>query len=493
MWEITSPLLFDRDNLNHIFSDWRNKEVRNAAGYSSSKQLYQALIEKKSAAAEYVIGLPGVGKTTFAINHLWAQAITTREDVRKLVSMEFDKMIFVTCDVEDQIAQNASNIILLHTSQERIGINRKQRDEIIKNGWSETTFGRHAGWVAKVTTDDTVLISRLKTDYPEKSRIVVYKSNDPSNRDATKDIEIQKLSDKRKYKEEGVVVASGKRTPAQIVHIEHQLKKVLSLSQEKGLTAFAIIGENSWGAYDLGLTQQERIKIINLVLKGQLPFVISGSPKFIKNAHGDVIKIVPEKSRAILGKERLPQWFTTGSTQELIEAYPDFLAHKNAYAVNLFLWYNFINMGDIHMDGSDESISATFIRKCLSEGNIVAIKPYLSPEIFEALSLPHNLQALQRRCLLIQERNQKIKEAKQELVNRYKYTNPLTNQPLLNKKWEPVLLAKKHADKCENRRDQAKIMTYLYMIEEKSKLAEKDIKKKYSKLIYSPENKLLLE
>jgi hypothetical protein len=30
-----------------------------------------------------------------------------------------------------------------------------------------------------------------------------------------------------------VVTASGKWTPAQIVHIEHQLKQVLSLSQEK--------------------------------------------------------------------------------------------------------------------------------------------------------------------------------------------------------------------------------------------------------------------
>jgi hypothetical protein len=30
-----------------------------------------------------------------------------------------------------------------------------------------------------------------------------------------------------------VIAASGKWAPAQIVHIEHQLKKVLSLAQEK--------------------------------------------------------------------------------------------------------------------------------------------------------------------------------------------------------------------------------------------------------------------
>jgi hypothetical protein len=43
------------------------------------------------------------------------------------------------------------------------------------------------------------LVSRLKTDYADKSRIVVYKSNNPENRDEKKEICVKNLADKREY------------------------------------------------------------------------------------------------------------------------------------------------------------------------------------------------------------------------------------------------------------------------------------------------------
>lgn len=504
MQNSSSTLLFDRDNLRQIFSNWRNKELLKKYGYKIPKDLMNALIEQKSQWSEYIVGLPWTGKTTFALRQLWAKIIETKDDIINLLTMNFDNMVFVTCDVEDEIAQNASKITLLHTSQQRVKQQRKQRDEDIQEDDSETAFGRQAGSVNKVTTDDSILVSKLKTDYADKSHIVVYKSNDPENRDEKKEICVKNLSERKKYIEGWVVAASGKRTPAQIVHIEHQLKKVLSLAQENTLASFAIISPNSWWKYDLGLTQSERIRIINLVLKNQLPFIISGTPKFIKNAQGKIIKIFPEKSRAVLGKERLPKWFTEGTYDDIVRDYPDFLYSKtkksdneeatnDAYAVKAFEWYNFINIGDIPMEWSEESISATFIRKCLVEWNINAIKPYLSPEIFSVLTSPHNLHVLQRRYSLIQERDYKLKEIKDEMKKKYKQINPLTNQPLVNKKWELILLTKKHADACKNRRDQAKIMTYLQNTNQIIKNAERKIKKKYNALIYAPENKLQFE
>ncbi|MCX6823881.1 MAG: hypothetical protein NT085_02045 [candidate division SR1 bacterium] len=501
MQNSSSTLLFDRDNLRQIFSDWRNKELLKKYGYKIPKDLINALIAQKSQGAEYVVGLPGTGKTTFALRQLGAKAIETKDDIINLLTMNFDNMVFVTCDVEDEIAQNASKITLLHTSSQRIKQQRKQRDEDIQEDISETAFGRQAGSVNKVTTDDSILISKLKTDYADKSDIVVYKSNNPDNRDEKKEICVNRLSDKKKYIEGGVVAASGKRTPAQIVHIEHQLKKVLSLAQDNTLPSFAIITQNSGGQYDLGLTQNERIKIINLVLHNQLQFVTSGTPKFIKNAQGKVVKIIPEKSRAVLGKERLPKGFTEGTYDDIVRDYPNFLygktkksddeeATNDAYAVKAFEGYNFLNIGDIPMEGSEESISATFIRKCLVEGNINAIKPYLSPEIFSVLTSPHNLQALQTRYSLIQERDHQLKEKKDELIKKHKQINPLTGEPLLNKKGDLVVLSKKHADACKNRRDQAKIMTYLHTTDQLIKHAERKIKKKYNALIYSPENTL---
>lgn len=242
---MTKPLLFDRDNLNQIFRDRRNKELLQSHGYKTPKALMQALISQKSQGAEYIVGLPGTGKTTFAMQQLDAKTIETKDDIITLLNMEFDRMVFVTCDVEDEIAANASHITLLQTAPQRVQQQRQQRDEEIAEGESETAFGRNPGTVAKATTDSSILVSKLKTDYEEKSDIVFYRSNDATDRETKSHIPVSNLSDKRKYVEEGVVAASGKRSPAQIVHIEHQLKSVLSLSHDKHLAAFAIIGLKS--------------------------------------------------------------------------------------------------------------------------------------------------------------------------------------------------------------------------------------------------------
>lgn len=493
MQETWKPLLFDKDNLNQVFRNRRYKELLQKYGYKTVADLCNVLIAQKSQWSEYVVGLPGSGKTTFALHHLWAQAIMTNDDIHNLLNLQFDKMVFVTAEVNDEIAQNAASITMIHTSPERLWLQREGRDKDIEEDQSETAFWRNPWSVAKVTTDASTIISRLKTDYADKSRIVVYKSNDPKNWDETKDISVSSLSDKRKYVEEWVVAASGKWTPAQIVHIEYQLKQVLSLSQEKWISSFAIIGWNSWGEYNLGLTQSERIKIINLVLNWKLQFITSGTPKFIKNSQGKIIKILPEKSWAVLGKERLPSWFTQWSYEDLLRDYPHFSKHKDAYAVKAFAWYNFLNIWDIPMQWSEESISATFIRKCLVEGNIDAIEPYLSPEIFSILTSSHNLGVLQRRYLLIQERDEKLVENKKIWMEKYKQIDPITKKPLLNKKWILVSLTKKYVDKYDNRRDQAKFMTYFQWIDQLLKKTEKVIKKKYNKLIYSPENTLIFK
>lgn len=135
-----------------------------------------------------------------------AQKIKTQDDVVKILNMDFDEeMIFVTADVEDEIAQKAKHITLVHTSSERIVLQRKQRDTEIEEEESETAFGRVARTTAGVTTDASILISRLKTDYEKKSNIVMYNSNDPTNRDRKRDISVSsdsEVSPKRKYKKE---------------------------------------------------------------------------------------------------------------------------------------------------------------------------------------------------------------------------------------------------------------------------------------------------
>jgi|GEM_PF-3287159 len=131
-----------------------------------------------------------------------AQAIQTEEDVLRVLSMDLDDMVFVTSDIEDEIAKKAKRITLIHTSPRRVGMQREQRDGEIMEGKSETAFGRAPYTTARLGTDASILVSRLKTDYANKSRIVMYHSNDPENRDKKKMIKVKDLSNKRKYVEE---------------------------------------------------------------------------------------------------------------------------------------------------------------------------------------------------------------------------------------------------------------------------------------------------
>jgi hypothetical protein len=168
--------LFDRDNLRDAFSGWKAKELLHTYGFKTLNDLFTTLIQQKSTGAEYVIGLPGVGKSTFAIKELGAKPITTKKDMIALLTMKMDEMVFVSCNVEDEIAQRAKRITLLHTSAERLKQQRALRNQDIVAEEAETAFGRDVGTTDYALTRDDVLISRLKTDYEDKSRIICYRS-----------------------------------------------------------------------------------------------------------------------------------------------------------------------------------------------------------------------------------------------------------------------------------------------------------------------------
>ena len=192
-------LLYDKDNLTEAFSDGIGKRLLSKYGFSSVNDLCATLIEQKSQGAEYVIGLPGVGKSTYAIETLKAKPISTKADMIQLLSLDFEDMVFVSSGVKDEIAKNASHITLLHTSENRVSQQRQQRNSAIERQNSLTAFGRKAGTTDAVSTDNRVNIARLKTDYAEKSDILVYTSNDATDFSQYKMIPFSRLNENKKY------------------------------------------------------------------------------------------------------------------------------------------------------------------------------------------------------------------------------------------------------------------------------------------------------
>ncbi len=474
--------LWDRDQLHQLFRGRRGQEFLQRNNYETVEKLFQALISEKSHWSEYIIGVSGVGKTTFALQ-LWAQEIT-KKNILDILTSKSNKVIFITCEVEDNIAQNAAHITLLHIDSKRLELQKIWRDDDIRGWLSATSFGRKPGTTAQATTDDSITIARLKTDYEQKSRIIVYKSKDPTNRQEKEIIPFSDLSDDIKYSKQWVVCTSGNFSPKHIAH-GRQLQEVQNLAVEKKIPSFVILWKSPWKDYDVGFTLEERIEIMKLDICWSLQYLSQGIPKFIKDTEGKVIKIIPQESLVILGKDRLPIWFTQWSYEEIKNTYPDFFSSKKkAGVVKKFEWYNFVRADDVFLEWSEDiPLSSTFIRKALIEGHTESVSPYLTPNVLAFLTQPHNLQALQRRYALIQERNQKIEERLDELNREYKQRHPITLQPLQTKKWEPAFLSKRDANACDNRRDQAKIMTYLQSVERLSSSEEKKIKKHYAKLI----------
>lgn len=494
MWTTNQPLLFDRDNLKQVFRDPENKRLLEEK-YKNLDALYETLITQKAEWAEYVVGLPGAGKTKFAILHKHAQKIT-QENIHELLNMDFKKMVFVTADIDDDIAQKAKEITLIHTSKERIWMQRKERDKDIEEGDAETAFGRVAGTTAWVTTDATILISRLKTDYEHKSKIVMYNSNDPKNRDRRRDIKVSWLSEERKYKKEWIVVTSWSRAPFHLWH-ECQMEKVIAIADGKDLVPHAIVG---WAfvsskEYDVAYTPRDTVKIMNLVLKWKVSTSTFGPARFIQGLGKRVVESIPEESIVVLGKDRLPEGFKEWSFEDLQRDYPEFfLTTKNGKTPSSVVMgfhkkgYNyFVNTGNVTVEGSDKPISSTDIRKYLIAGDKEAVRACLSTKVFDVLTRESNMQAIRNRYYLVQERKSEM----DVISEKYKHTDPISGQKLgMNKEGNPINLTKTYAKKHykADKKAQAKISTYVERGEQK----EKEIKKKYNKLIHY-DNKFDLE
>ncbi|MDR2541755.1 MAG: hypothetical protein LBD11_08730 [Candidatus Peribacteria bacterium] len=192
------------------------------------------------------MGPAGVGKTTLALSDQYgAKVIETQQDIINLLTLNFDELVCVTSILDDTIAQNAKRITLLHANEERLRQHRALRDIQIVDGTSQTAFGRKPGGTNGATTDDESIISRLKADYEDKSRIISYTSDDVSNFDEKEEISIKEgISDEVKYVKQGIIISSGKFSPIHLVH-EKLLRTGYEFAQEHHLPFCIIVVKNS--------------------------------------------------------------------------------------------------------------------------------------------------------------------------------------------------------------------------------------------------------
>ncbi|MDR3168262.1 MAG: hypothetical protein LBU27_00410 [Candidatus Peribacteria bacterium] len=218
---------------------------------------------------------------------------------------------------------------------------------------------------------------------------------------------------------------------------------------------------------------------------------------------------MPELSVAVLAKDRLPADFQ-GSYAELCAQYPEFMQttgkrETNSVVKNLHSHrINHFIAGDTLCTDDGVEMSATRVRKALVEKNTAQLQQLLDPKLYQVLVTTENLERMERRYRLAQERKEKLMSNTDQQLSlkttlaQQKTLNPLTGTPLPIEKGKQKQVNKVFLKKKEySDADKAVIETYLTEIEAQYQQnlqaltqEKKQLENTYKERIRSKENRL---
>ena len=415
-------LLYDMDNIKEKLVGSYFQELLKKYDFSGQKDLLNTLVAKKAPGAELVTWPSGSGKTSCAIQDHWARIISKNEDLEQLFDFDSYDMVFTKCDPTGPIAQLAGHITGLYLPSSRIRAQKNLRNKQILNWTAETAFGRSAGTTDILSTDSEIMLSILKTEFPEKSDVLSYISNNPTNFTDYEMLNVDKdFGDEWIYKVEPLVIMMGK---VYVPHYGHAAyaQSGAKIAEQYGMRVALFIPPTSKvEEYDFKITQMEKQNCVrlsnfwnvNIFYTGFRPLA-GGYWSFLKYWEGDFIKLDGGNSIGVLWKDRLPIWFS-GTYQELKDNYPDFMKKTESGSENVtkskkednvaqvvnslhsqHKIQTFISVNTIESDDG-VAMSATRVREALVKGNKEELEALLSPELYTSLVTDENIKKVNRR------------------------------------------------------------------------------------------------
>lgn len=287
---------------------------------------------------------------------------------------------------------------------------------------------------------------------------------------------------------------------------------IQEIGKKYDLRSVLFIAPSPGESYDFGMTQKEKEQCMRILYSpDQLSICYGGYQPFLQLGERDFVKVIPELSVATLAKDRLPAYFQ-GTYQELCAQHPDFMkttgkVENNSVVKSLHSHRinHFIAGPTLSTDDGVE-MSATRVRKSLVEREKSELQALLDPRLYERLVSEENLEKIQYRYGLNQEKSQQLasnialqQQVKEELVQK-KHVNPLTGDPMPMGKDKQKSVNKTFLNKKEHTEaDRKVISTYLDEVEgvyrdQRGVLLEekKKVESVYKARIYSPEVQLQL-
>ena len=354
--------ILDRDQLAQYLG---------GAGVDAAFQSIVKQATQRGQLAETIVGTAGAGKTTLAIQKAGGKNFVTNA---KDLSPD-DQLIVVRAAktvVDSPEFTQAGKITYLKGAKDVINQMRDQRSKQIREGTSETGFGRDPSM--KFGSTSGVLTEALLAESYAGKLSVYERQADMSLKKAK---EFEKLHELK-----GATATIGAFAPFTSGH--------QSMSEQADVdVAFVSKGANR--QYDVGLSAKEKAKLIEMANPNIMAVPGSAGIQEHFEHGGKAYRMKKADTKVALGADRV-----AGGEEDLTKS---FSAFKGVTAV----------------EGRLDGVSGTKIRKAIVDGNVGILDANLPPQVSSVIK--KNLPVLQKRAAFIQDRKDKAAAAMTKLTS----------------------------------------------------------------------------
>lgn len=471
------PIILDQDHIRQLCHDEKINDytLRNNYHVSSVGKIFDLLSSRTSCVDTYILGVAGVGKSTYALEELNGYYTSSLRELYDAVYEHRRPIIAINAEVpRPELVQAAQEIHIIDAPQSQIYNQRKDR-------WLSdtfTNFGRSKHQTLGASVSIAIAKVICKKHAPDKTSII-YNDNNRSKQPLFIDTTIQSL-----YK--NIVSTSGKFAPPHLWHTgmtDQMIKEQLPMR-------ILLAGD----LYKEWFTKKEKEKIFSQLYPSvDISYADSihyNDEGYLELSNGQVIEIDYTNSIVYLGKERLPANFTQWSfTHPDITSFIKNEKHTITQPLKQSQqFWIFKRAKDLTDDDGHLSSSRYRLEMMRDNPDISSMKNRFHPVVRSIISRPDFCDSIRKRLLQIKEYNNILKREKAIIQSNHaqdyqiKYCDTYWSTDFVNtdwssKKFNRAFLLKKPTSNYEE--NMSFIADYQYSLKQSISVLEKQIKQQF--------------
>lgn len=471
------PIVLDQDHIRQLCRDEKINDytLRNNYHVSSVGKIFDLLSSRTSCVDTYILGVAGVGKSTYALDKLEGQYIPFLRELYHAVYEHRRPIIAINAEVpRPELVQAAQEIHIIDAPQGQIYSQRKDR-------WLSdtfTNFGRSKHQTLGASVSIAIAKVICKKHAPDKTSII-YNDNNRSKQPLSIDTTIQSL-----YK--NIVSTSGKFAPPHLWHTgmtDQMIKEQLPMR-------ILLAGD----LYKEWFTKKEKEKIFSQLYPSvdisYADIIHYNDEWYLEFPNGQIVEIDYNNSIVYLGKERLPAGFTQWSfTHPDITSFIEGEAHSITQPLKKYQQFWTFKRAEDLTDNSGHLSSSRYRLEMMKDNpDISSMKNRFDPVVRSIISRPDFCDSIRQRLLQIKEYNSILKREKAIIQSNHvqnyqiKYCDTYWSTEFVNtdwsfKKFNRASLSKNSTSNYEEK--MSFIADYQYSLKQDISILEKKLKQQF--------------